>query len=244
MSVEVILLERIERLGHLGDVVKVAPGYARNFLLPTGKALRANAENKARFQAEKARYETENENKKIAAEKLAKNVDGATVKIVRAASETGQLFGSVSARDVAESLSAIGHDVERQSVLIGKAIKDIGEHEVKLRFHADVLASVKVQVVKNKDDVVVTAPSREDIKLSKVETAERLKAEKKEAAERAKLQKQAEKNMTEASAEEADEVPAKKAASKADKADKPASKTASKADKAEKKPAKKAAKKK
>ncbi len=227
MTVEVILLERIERLGNLGDVVQVAPGYARNFLLPTGKALRANAENKKTFEAEKKKYESANEAKKIEAEKLAKKIDGVTVKLIRAASETGQLYGSVSGRDIAEALSAKDHIVERSAVLIGKAIKDIGEHEVKMRFHADVLATVTVQVVKNAEDVIVAAPSVEDRKLSKAETIAQLKAEKKEATEKAKLARaamQAEEKTSKADGE--DEKSTKKPAAKKDATKKPAAKKA------------------
>ena len=224
MSVEVILLERIEGLGSLGDVARVAPGYARNYLLPMGKALRANDENKKLFEAEKKKYESANEAKRAEADKLMKKVDGANIKIVRAASETGQLYGSVSARDIAEGLSTKGHVVERSTVLIGKPIKDIGEHEVKLRFHADVIATVTVMVVKNADDVVVAAaPSVEERKTSKAEVAAQLKAEKKLAAEKAKMAKQAAKEAEQqakmaAKKEEkpakAEKAPAKKAAAK------------------------------
>ncbi|MDI9314112.1 MAG: 50S ribosomal protein L9 [Hydrotalea sp.] len=242
MSVEVILLERIEGLGSLGDVAKVAPGYARNYLLPMGKALRANDENKKTFEAEKKKYEAANEEKRIEAEKLMKKVDGAKIKIVRAASETGQLYGSVSARDIAESLSTKGHVVERSSVLIGKAIKDIGEHEVKLRFHADVLATVMVQVVKNADDVVIAAaPSVEDRKLSKTEMATQLKAEKKLAAEKAKLAKQ---EMKEAEQKAKADAKEEKAEEKSAKASKAAAKDSEKKASAKKPAVKKAAKKK
>ena len=192
MTVEIILLERIEGLGSLGDVARVAPGYARNYLLPMGKALRANAENKKLFEAEKKKYETANEEKRLEAEKMKKKTDGAKIKIIRAASETGQLYGSVSARDIAEGLSTKGNVVERSTVLIGKAIKDIGVHEVKLRFHADVVATVTVQVTKNADDVVIAdAPSVEERKLSRAENVMQLKADKKLAAEKSKIAKQA-----------------------------------------------------
>lgn len=200
MAVEVILLEKIERLGNLGDVVRVAPGYARNFLLPMGKALRANDENKKTFEAEKKKYEAANEAKRSDSEKLAKKVDGLEIKIVRAASETGQLYGSVNARDIAEALQEKKHKVERASILIGKAIKEVGEYEIKLRFHADVAATIKLQVVKNAEDVILPT-------VTDAEIAEE-KSTKKKSVTRSKEVED------EADEEAAEEKPAKKAAAK------------------------------
>ncbi|MGI9461681.1 MAG: 50S ribosomal protein L9 [Alphaproteobacteria bacterium] len=202
MTVEVILLERMKNLGDLGDVVRVAPGYARNFLLPNGKALRANAENKKKFESERKKFESAHEAKKLSAEKTAKKVDGTKIKLVRAASETGQLYGSVNARDIAEALDKKGHKVERSYILIGKPIKDIGNYQIAMRFHADISADIMVEVVKNAEDVItIEAPSSEDRKLDKAKIAEQIKIEKKISADRAKLAKQTAKMVEQPSTE-------------------------------------------
>src|SRR5918997_2052844 len=114
---EIILLERIEKLGHIGDVVKVKNGYARNFLLPRGKALRANETNRKVFEANREKIEADNAQRRAAAEKDSKGIDGARIQLIRQASNTGQLYGSVSARDIAEALEAGGHNVPKNPIV-------------------------------------------------------------------------------------------------------------------------------
>lgn len=191
MSVEVILLEKIEKLGSLGDVVKVKPGYARNYLLPMGKALRANEANKMKFESERKQLEAAQASIKQQAETAAKKIDGVMVKLVRAASETGQLFGSVNVRDIAEALAEQGHQVKRHMIMVPMPIKQIGDHEVKCRFHADVVATIKLQVVKNVEDLMVVDAilTKEQKKALKAEQIAKEKSEKKAAQEKTKMAK-------------------------------------------------------
>ena len=132
---DVILLERIEKLGHIGDVVKVKNGYARNFLLPRGKALRANDANRQVFEANRTKIEADNAERRQDAEKGAKSIEGASVQLIRQASNTGQLYGSVSARDLAEALEAKGHKVAKHQIVLDRPIKAIGLHEVRVALH-------------------------------------------------------------------------------------------------------------
>src|ERR1700759_5607603 len=130
---DVILLERIEKLGSIGDVVKVKNGYARNFLLPRGKALRANDSNRKVFEANRATIEAQNEEPRSAAESESKKVDGAKIQLIRQASNAGQLYGSVSARDLAEALEAQGHKVAKHPIVLDRPLKPIGVAEVKIQ---------------------------------------------------------------------------------------------------------------
>lgn len=152
---QVILLERIGRLGHMGETVTVKPGYARNFLLPQKKALRATEANIAYFEAQKAKYEAENAARKAEAEKLAKKVDGFKVVILRQAGETGQLYGSVSARDISDAITAAGHKVERSMVDMHHPIKTLGIFEELVRLHPEVEIKVKVNVARNEDEAKI-----------------------------------------------------------------------------------------
>ena len=145
---QIILLERVEKLGQLGDVVTVKPGYARNYLLPTGKALRANKANLEKFEAERADREARNADAKSAAESKAKAMDGLTVALVRAASEMGQLFGSVSSRDIADAVAAAGHELDKRQVNMDKSIKTLGLFPTRVSLHAEVDAIVTVNVAK------------------------------------------------------------------------------------------------
>src|SRR3712207_866260 len=129
---EVILLERVEKLGGIGDVVKVKNGFARNYLLPNKKALRANDANRRLFEANRPRIEAENAERRANAEKSAKGVDGKTVQLIRQASNTGQLYGSVSARDIVEALEAEGAKLSKSQIVLDRPIKGIGMHEVKV----------------------------------------------------------------------------------------------------------------
>jgi large subunit ribosomal protein L9 len=141
---EVILLERVGRLGQMGDVVKVKDGYARNFLLPRGKALRATADNKSRFEGMKVDLQVKSNEAKGVAGKLANKVDGKTYIVIRQASETGQLFGSVSPRDIATLASSEGAEISRSQVVLNAPIKSIGQYKVPLELHPEVEVSVTV----------------------------------------------------------------------------------------------------
>jgi large subunit ribosomal protein L9 len=151
---DVILLERIERLGQIGDVVKVKQGFARNFLLPTKKALRATEENKKRFETQRAQIEANNLNRRQEAEKISDKVQGLKVVIIRQASETGILFGSVSSRDIAEGVTKAGFTVDRRQVILDKPIKTLGLHDVRVALHPEVIVKVTANVAKSEDEAV------------------------------------------------------------------------------------------
>ena len=154
---EVILLERVEKLGAIGDVVRVKDGFARNYLLPRKKALRANDANRKLFEANRARIEEENANRRTDAEKSAKGVEGKSVQLIRQASNTGQLYGSVSARDIAEALEAVGAHVAKSQVVLDRPIKAIGLHEVKIALHPEVAVTVKVNVARSPEEADLQA---------------------------------------------------------------------------------------
>ena len=154
---EVILLERVEKLGAIGDVVKVKDGFARNYLLPRKKALRANESNRKLFEANRARIEEDNANRRSDAETAAKTVDGKTVQLIRQASNTGQLYGSVSARDIVDALDAVGAKVTKSQVVLDRPIKAIGMHEVKIALHPEVAVTVKVNVARSPEEADMQA---------------------------------------------------------------------------------------
>ena len=154
---EVILLERVEKLGAIGDVVNVKNGFARNYLLPNKKALRANEANRKVFEANRAKIEADNAEKRSEAEKEAKSVDGKTVQLIRQASNTGQLYGSVSARDIVEALAAEGAHVTKSQVVLARPIKGIGMHEVKVALHPEVAVTVKVNVARSPEEADLQA---------------------------------------------------------------------------------------
>lgn len=149
---DVILLERIEKLGHIGDVVKVKNGYARNFLLPNGKALRANEANRKVFEANRARIETDNAERRTAAQGDAKTIEGATIQLIRQASNTGQLYGSVSARDLADALEAQGHKVAKNQIVLDRPIKAIGMQDVRVALHPEVSVNIRVNVARSPEE--------------------------------------------------------------------------------------------
>ncbi|MCI5077227.1 50S ribosomal protein L9 [Oricola sp.] len=149
---QVILLERIAKLGQIGDEVTVKDGFARNYLLPTGRALRANAANRARFEAERGQIEARNAERKSAAESIAEGLNGTTIIVVRSAGETGQLYGSVSTRDIAELLSAEGFNVSRNQVDLKNPIKAIGMHEVDIVLHPEVETKVTLNIARSTDE--------------------------------------------------------------------------------------------
>ena len=149
---KVILLERVERLGALGEVVSVKDGFARNYLLPRSKALRANEANLKVFESQRKDIEARNAQNREGAERSAKTIDGSTYVIIRQAGEGGQLYGSVSGRDVAEAVAADGGEVDRSQVVLDKPIKTIGVHPVKVRLHPEVTITVNVNVARSKDE--------------------------------------------------------------------------------------------
>jgi large subunit ribosomal protein L9 len=146
---QIILLERIEKLGQMGDLVNVKPGYARNYLLPQGKALRANKANMERFESERAQREADNLTKRSEAEAEAKKMDGLAVNMVRAASEMGQLFGSVTSRDIAEAVTEAGFTINRSQVVMDRAIKTLGLTDTRIRLHPEVSVSVTVNIARS-----------------------------------------------------------------------------------------------
>ena len=167
---KVILLERVERLGALGDVVTVKDGFARNFLLPRSKALRANSNNLKAFEGQRAELEARNAKEREAAEKAGEELDGSSYILIRQAGESGQLYGSVSGRDVADSINAEGGKVDRSMVVLDKPIKTLGIHEIKVRLHPEVTVSVNLNIARSADEAerqargenVITSQFEED----------------------------------------------------------------------------------
>jgi large subunit ribosomal protein L9 len=149
---KVVLLERVENLGTIGDVVGVKDGFARNYLLPRHKALRATAANLKVFEAQKEQIVARNNAAKAAAEKSAETLDGSTYVIIRQAGDTGQLYGSVNARDVSEAIAEAGGKVERNQIVLDTPIKTLGVHSLKVRLHAEVSITLSVNVARSQDE--------------------------------------------------------------------------------------------
>lgn len=149
---DVILLERVEKLGAIGDVVSVKPGFARNYLLPNKKALRANEANRKVFEANRERIEADNATRRGEAETDAKTIEGTQVTLIRQASNTGQLYGSVAVRDLVEALEAAGKHVTKSQVVLDKPIKAIGVYTVKVALHPEVSVTVKVNVARSSEE--------------------------------------------------------------------------------------------
>ena len=168
---EVILLERIGRLGQMGDVVNVKDGYARNFLLPQKKALRATAENRARFESDRAQLEANNLELKKEAEAVAEKLNGQIFVAIRSAGDTGQLYGSVSTRDIAELVTEGGFTIERRQVIMERPIKTLGLHEISVALHPEVLVKVTLNVARSEDEAHRQAAG-EDVTVVKEETME------------------------------------------------------------------------
>jgi large subunit ribosomal protein L9 len=168
---EVILLERIGKLGQMGDVVRVKDGFARNFLLPRGKALRATADNKKRFEDMKSELQAKNLEMKGDAGKLAGKLDGKTYVVLRQASEAGQLFGSVSSRDIASLIKAEGAEVSRSQIVLNAPIKTIGQYKVPLALHPEVEVTVLVTVARSADEASRIARG-EDVTVQRTEAEE------------------------------------------------------------------------
>ena len=149
---QIILLERVEKLGQMGDLVTVKPGYARNFLLPQGKALRANKANRERFETERAQREADNLSLRSEAATEAEKMAGLAVNMVRAASEMGQLFGSVTSRDIAEAVSEAGFTITRSQVIMDKAIKTLGLTDTRIRLHPEVSVDIIVNIARSLEE--------------------------------------------------------------------------------------------
>ncbi|NBQ82905.1 MAG: 50S ribosomal protein L9 [Alphaproteobacteria bacterium] len=186
---EIILLERVENLGQMGDLVTVKPGYARNFLLPKGKAIRATAENRAKFDADRAQLEAENLAKRGEAEKVAEKMEGLTVQLIRAASEMGQLYGSATSRDIAEAITNAGFTVAKTQVDLNNAIKTLGLFEVRVVLHPEVSLDVTVNIARSADEAAeqqrlgraiisdIAEREREEAAAAAKEAAERVAAQ-------------------------------------------------------------------
>lgn len=161
---KVVLLERVDNLGAIGDVVTVKDGFARNFLLPRDKARRATAANLKNFEVERAAIEARNDKNKAEASKIGEKIDGQTYVLIRQAGETGQLYGSVAARDVVEAVQAEGGKIERSQVVLNTAIKTLGVHEVPVRLHAEVTVTVKINIARSADEAERQAAGEDVIK--------------------------------------------------------------------------------
>jgi len=181
---EVILLERIEKLGKLGDVVKVKEGFARNYLLPQKKALRANKENIAIYEKQKKIYEDKNAALLKEAQSIAKNMTNLNVSIIKQASDSGQLYGSVAAREIADTIKLKGHDIQTKQIQLNSVIKNIGVHEVKIALHPEVISSVKVKVLRSDEELILDTTEEnnveENAKDELIQTKEELKIVKEE----------------------------------------------------------------
>ena len=168
---EIILLERVAKLGQMGEVVNVKEGYARNFLLPQGKALRANASNLARFEAEKAQMEARNLESKKEAEALAEKLDGQQFVVIRSASDAGALYGSVTTRDAADVATAEGFSVDKRQVILQGAVKELGLHDVIVRLHPEVDATITLNVAGSAQEAELQASGKSIQELAAEEEA-------------------------------------------------------------------------
>lgn len=182
---EVILLERIEKLGQMGEVVKVKPGYARNFLLPQKKALRASKDNLAYFEKQRAQLEAVNLKRREEAQKVAEKMDGLKVLMVRQAGEGGQLYGSVSGRDVADAIKDAGFTVERRQVNLDTPIKTLGAYPIRVSLHPEVSVTVTITVARSQEEAERAAKAAEAETAEAEAEAEALEAAEEEAPEAA-----------------------------------------------------------
>jgi large subunit ribosomal protein L9 len=168
---DIILLERVAKLGQMGDVVSVKQGYARNFLLPQGKALRVNAANMKSFEAQKAQLEAQNLETKKEAEAMAAKLDGETFIVIRSASDGGNLYGSVTTRDAAESATAAGFTVDKKQVALIDPIKELGIHDVAVKLHPEVTAIIKLNVARSVEEAELQAAGKSVAELAAEEEA-------------------------------------------------------------------------
>lgn len=161
---EVILLERVEKLGQMGDVVTVRPGYARNFLLPKGKAKRATKENREVFETQRAQLEANNLERKREAQDIAGRMEGLQIVLIRQAGDSGQLYGSVNARDVAETVTEAGYSIGRNQVTLDRPIKTLGMHPVRVNLHPEVAITVTANVARTPDEAEAQAAGRDPLR--------------------------------------------------------------------------------
>lgn len=182
---QIILLERVENLGNLGEEVNVKNGFARNFLLPKGKALIANAANRARFEAEREAIEKRNADAREAAHQSGEALDGASFVIIRQSGTTGQLYGSVAARDIVEAAADKDHKIRREQVRLNAPIKTLGLHEVGIRLHAEVQVNITVNVARSEDEAARQADGENIIETLAAETQAAAEAQASEMAEAA-----------------------------------------------------------
>ncbi len=175
--IEVILMQRVEKLGQMGEVVKVRPGYARNFLLPQGRAIRASKDNLARFEQQRAQLEAQNLKRRGEAERVAERVQGLSVTIIRSAGESGGLYGSVSGRDVAAACTEAGLSITRQQVLLEQPIKAVGLTTVRVELHPEVLLPVTVNVARSPEEAEKQARGEEIAREEEPTLEDELRAE-------------------------------------------------------------------
>jgi large subunit ribosomal protein L9 len=220
---QVILLERVGRLGGIGDEVRVRDGFARNFLLPQGKALRATDANRKKFESQRSQIEARNAEARAAASSLAGGIEGKSIVIIRQAGETGQLYGSVSSRDIAEALSETGTSVSRAQVDLTRPIKTVGMHQVTIRLHAEVESRVTVNVARSDDEAARQAAGEDltNVAFSAAadEAASAAPVFDEGVAERIAAEEQAESAPAAQEAPEAEEKPRKRAAKKTEDAE-------------------------
>ena len=171
---EVILLERIEKVGKLGDVVKVKAGFARNYLLPQNKALRANKKNLSIYEKEKEKYEKLNNEKLSAAEKIAKKMESISINIIKQASDSGQLYGSVSTRDIAEELNNQGHNIEKRQIVLKSVIKNVGQHEVRVVIHPEFIINISVNIARTLEELTIQSEEIENFIQNKEDNKEEI----------------------------------------------------------------------
>jgi len=202
---DVILLEKIERLGGLGDVVKVKNGFARNYLLPQKKALRATEANKAVFEKDRAALEAKNNEMKTSAEAIAEKIDGMDLTIIRQAGDTGQLYGSVSTRDIADAASSDDASVKRNQVVLDKPIKLLGLHPVRVNLHPEVTVNLTVNVARTEEEAKRQAKG-EDVTATNQEEAEEESIAVEEVFEDETVAQQASEELTESPEEASEEV--------------------------------------
>jgi large subunit ribosomal protein L9 len=175
--IELILMQRVDKLGQMGELVKVKPGYARNFLLPQGKAIRASKENLARFEAQRAQLEAENLKRREEAERVAERVAGLTVVLIRQAGESGSLYGSVSGRDIADACKESGLTVSRQQVLLPEPIKTLGIKDVTVALHPEVNITVRVNIARSQEEAEKQARGEEIVREEEPTLEDELRAE-------------------------------------------------------------------
>lgn len=207
---EIILLERVENLGQMGDLVTVKPGYARNFLLPKGKAIRATRENREKFDSDRAQLEADNLAKKSEAEKVAEKMEGLSVTLIRAASEMGQLYGSASSRDIAIAATDAGFTISKTQVDMNTAVKTLGIFPVRVILHPEVAVEIKVNIARSEDEAA------EQLRLGRAILSDTAEREREEAAAAAAA---AEARMAEMEAEEEEETTNSEAPAEAEAAE-------------------------